>query len=108
MSDPSAAGWQWQQTSEVAGYWSLYASDDENEHAVEVCLEPTVFGRWLLAVYVHGELAHKERLELGVAAITPGGPLLEFRGREQDPGDELVSRPRGAVASPDKEGTDGA
>lgn len=67
---PALAGFEWRQTTEVAGYWSLERGD------VEVCLEPQLFGPWLLAVYVDGELAHKAKLSLD--AVVPGGPLLEL------------------------------
>lgn len=83
MSDPREAGFVWKQTSEIAGYWSLRLGDPtprgNGAGDVEVCLEPTVFGHWLLAVYVDGELAHEGKLDLAVAAIAAGGPLLEFR-----------------------------
>lgn len=73
--EPKDAGFVWQQTTEIAGYWSLNPLKNVETVEVEVCLEPTVFGKWLLAVYVDGELAHPEKLEL--TAVPPGGPLLK-------------------------------
>jgi hypothetical protein len=93
VREPAKAGFSWVQTTEIAGYWSLAIADN-----VELCLEPTVFGHWLLAVYVDGQLAQPEKLDLATAVIA-GGPLLELddfippeEREEGDPVDEEVAR----------------
>lgn len=69
--DPTEAGFEWKQTTEWAGYWSL---KNELMPNIEICLEPEIFGSWLLAIYHDGELLTENKMPL--SKIPPGGPLL--------------------------------
>ena len=56
--DPSKSGFTWIPAGAL-GYWSLKLGDTH-----EVCLEPTLFGNWMLAMYKDGDLITEEKFDL--------------------------------------------